>query len=164
MKISIITPTYNSLKTIQSTLEQIAKAFTGAQYEIIYGMVRTYQGDKIKTMEFYHHDFLLNRMINHPGCFVTKALYDQIGVFDTKYKSSADYDWMKRALDAGAVFTPVYEPLANVRLGGMSASNQGFRETLKLQYDWGRVSRSRYLAYTFRSHIGDIYHRLRRDR
>ena len=146
------------------TIELVMQAYTGAQYEIIYGMIRTYQDEKLKTVEFYHHDFLLDRMINHPGCFVTKALYDKIGVFDTGFRSSADYDWMKRALDASAVFTPVYEPLANVRLGGMSASNQGFRETLKLQYDWGRVSRSRYLAYTFKSHVGDLYHHLHRDR
>lgn len=136
--------------------ELIKNAFTGAGHEIIYGMIRTFEQDRMKTMEFYHHDFLLDRMINHPGSFITPACYMDFGLYDTSFKSSADYAWMKKAMDGGAVFTPIYEVLADIRLGGMSGSNTGFRETLKLQYEWGRVSRARYLAYSFKSRVGDL--------
>lgn len=143
-------------------LDAIADAYTGDAHEIIYGMIRTLDDGMEKTIEFYHHEFLLDRMINHPGCFVTKECYDDYGLFDTKFRSSADYDWMKRAMDGGAVFTPVHMILADMAIGGMSSSNQGFRETLKLQYEWGRVSRARYLAYTFKSYAGDAYRKLTR--
>lgn len=126
---------------------------------IIYGAIRLYDGGKYRSMEFYHHDFLPDRMINHPGCFVSKGVYDKTGLFDTSYRSSADYDWMKRAYDAGAVFIPVEAVLANVSAGGMSSTNVGFRETLKLQRKWGRVSAPKYYVYTFKSYIGDIVHR-----
>lgn len=141
---------------------RIKSACTGAEHEIIYGMIRTFEKDRMKTLEFYHHDFLLDRMINHPGSFITPACYRDYGLYDTSFKSSADYAWMKKAMDEGAVFTPIYEVLANIRLGGMSGSNTGFRETLKLQYEWGRVSRARYLAYTFKSRIGDLYRSMHR--
>ncbi len=142
--------------------ELVKNAHTGARHEIIYGMIRTIENDRLKTMEFYHHDFLLDRMINHPGSFITPACYHDFGLYDISFKSSADYAWMKKAMDEGATFTPIYEVLADVRLGGMSDSNTGFRETLKLQYEWGRVSRARYLAYMFKSRIGDLYRSLHR--
>lgn len=150
----------NAFKLIDKVIT--ASEASDRSRQIIYGMIRTYDADRLKTIEFYHHDFLLDRMINHPGCFVSKALYDEIGLFDTSFRSSADYEWMKRAMDAGADFKPVYEVLANVRLGGMSSSNIGFRETLKLQYKWGRVSRTKYIAYTVKSHIGDLIKKLGR--
>ncbi|MBQ9334763.1 MAG: glycosyltransferase [Lachnospiraceae bacterium] len=148
-------------------LAVIRAAYTGDEHEIIYGMIRIYDrpdgsdDDQIRSVEFYHHDFLLDRMINHPGCFVTAACYRDYGLFDLKYKSSADYAWMKHAFDEGVLFTPVYDVLANVRAGGMSGSNLGFRETLKLQHEWGRISTGYYLAYDLKSRIGDVIHKIR---
>ena len=138
------------------TIKNIHNAYTGDDHEIIYGMIRTYDEGKLRTIEFYHHDFLIKRMINHPGCFVTRAVYDDHGLYDTSYRSSADYEWAKRCLDRGVKFTPVFNVLANVSLGGMSASNIGFRETLKLQHEWGEISNFKYHAYTLKSHIGDL--------
>lgn len=146
--------------------EKIISAYSGRDKEIIYGMIRLYDKDKLKSIEFYHHDFLLERMINHPGCFVSSKVYKEVGLFDTSYRSSADYDWMKRASDNNCVFTPVYEVLANVRCGGMSSTNVGFRETLKLQYKWGLVSRTHYVLYDLKSRLGDLARSMkpRRDR
>ena len=142
--------------------DKITGAYSGAPLEVIYGAIRLYEEDKLKSAEFYHHDFLLQRMINHPGCFVTGKTYAEVGLFDTAFRSSADYDWMKRAYDAGAVFTPIESVLANIRAGGMSASNVGFRETLKLQYKWGQISGFKYAAYSFKSRIGDLIRKIKR--
>ncbi len=140
----------------EDVLINILSAYTGNEHEIIYGAIRIYDGDDPRKPEFYHHDNLLNRMINHPGSFVTAGTYRDYGLFDTTFRSSADYAWMKHASDMGAVFTPVESVLANVRAGGMSSTNVGFRETLKLQYGWGRVSWIRYVLLTFKSHVGDL--------
>ncbi len=142
----------------ENAFEEIIGAYNNNEYEIIYGMIRLIDEGSIRSIEFYHHDFLLKRMINHPGCFVTLQTYRKVGLFDTAFRSSADYAWMKKAMDDGAVFTPVYKILANVRTGGMSSSNRGFRETLRLQYEWGQVSKPYYLAYDIKSRIGDILH------
>ena len=143
----------------EGALAKISEACTGADAEIIYGMIKLYDSDKLKSIEFYHHDFLLDRMINHPGCFISSGAYAKVGDYNTAYRSSADYEWMKRAYDIKAVFTPVYEALANVRTGGMSSTNVGYRETLKLWYEWGKVSKMHYILYSFKSRIGDVIHR-----
>ncbi len=129
---------------------------------IIYGMMCLYEGDRLKSMDFYHHDFLRERMINHPGSFVSRSVYDRVGLFNTGFKSSADYEWMMRAYDAGVTFIPVYDVLTHVMAGGMSASNVGFRETLKLQYKWGQISGFKYAAYSFKSRIGDLIRKIKR--
>ena len=144
----------------RETFGKVSGIYGGTDNEIIYGAIRVYEGERIRSIEFYHHDFLLQRMINHPGCFVSRGVYERVGLFDTAFRSSADYDWMKRAYDSGAAFIPVYDVLANIRTGGMSSSNVGFRETLKLQYQWGQISAPRYAAYTLKSHIGDIVRKM----
>ena len=144
----------------RETFGKVSGIYGGTDNEIIYGAIRVYEGEGIRSIEFYHHDFLMRRMINHPGCFVSRGVYERVGLFDTTYRSSADYDWMKRAYDSGAEFVPVYDVLANIRTGGMSSSNVGFRETLKLQYQWGQVSAPRYAAYTIKSYVGDMLRKL----
>ena len=52
-------------------------------------------------------------MINHPSCFVTKAVYEDFGYYDTRYSSVADYDFMLRMIEKKEiVFKPVYEVIA----------------------------------------------------
>ncbi len=143
----------------KEALSKVSGAYTGADAEIIYGMIKLYDSDKLRSIEFYHHDFLLERMINHPGCFISSGAYAKVGDYNTAYRSSADYEWMKRACDIKAVFTPVYEVLADVRTGGMSSTNVGYRETLKLWYEWGKVSKMHYILYSLKSRIGDVIHR-----
>lgn len=58
----------------------------------------------------------------HPTCFVKKVVYDKIGSFDTKYKISADYDFLLRCIKHKFIFNYIPEVLCHFRPGGMSAS------------------------------------------
>lgn len=58
----------------------------------------------------------------HPTCFVKKSVYNTIGVFDTQYKISSDYDFLLRCIRNNYTFSYVPEVLSNFRPGGMSAS------------------------------------------
>ncbi|MGN0006283.1 MAG: glycosyltransferase family 2 protein [Candidatus Gastranaerophilaceae bacterium] len=42
--------------------------------------------------------YLCGGMLFHPTIFASKKLFEKIGVFDTKYRIVADYDWVIRAL------------------------------------------------------------------
>ena len=65
-------------------------------YAVLYGFQRNFEGEKeIKTF-LYHHDYLKQQMITHPTCFVTPKVYQDMGLFDLDYKSSADYEFMLR--------------------------------------------------------------------
>ncbi len=143
----------------------ILDAYKGEKYEIVYGSMKTISEDKVNSIQFWSHEFLLDHMICHPACFVTRPVYEDFGVFDLKYKSSSDYDWMlKRFTEGRTVFSPTYKVITNVRCGGMSASNMGYRETLMLQKEYGRISSGYYAFYMIKSYIGDGIRAIRRKR
>ena len=131
--------------------------YRGEKYEIVYGGIRVYQDDKLSQLQFFSHEFMLQRMICHPACFITKATYDDLGTYSLEYRSSSDYDWMlKRYTEGKAVFTPTCEMIANIRVGGISGSNLGYRETLKLSYQYKQISFPYYAFYLVKSRVGDL--------
>lgn len=58
----------------------------------------------------------------HPTCFVRKAVYENIGTFNTSYKISADYDFLLRCLKSNFTFEYIPRVITYFRPGGMSAS------------------------------------------
>ncbi|WP_371185697.1 glycosyltransferase family 2 protein [Thalassotalea maritima] len=64
----------------------------------------------------------MSSAISHPSVFVKRGIYDTVGMFNTKYKISADYDFISRATNAGAKI--VYSDIVttNMRIGGVSDS------------------------------------------
>ena len=129
----------------KDTVEQVVNHFGRKRYEVIYGMQRIFLDGKEKAVVIYHHDFLPWQMITHPTCFVTKDTYEKFGVFDTQYRSAADYDLMLRYFRSGEVFfTPVYHVLSNFQLGGMSSSQTGVRENALVRFRYGYLTKKRY--------------------
>ena len=144
------------------TIEQVVKHYQKQPYEVVYGMQRTLLDGKEKLTVIYHHDFLPQQMITHPTCFVTKKTYEQFGLFDTQYRSAADYDLMLRFWESRQVeFTPVMQVLSNFVLGGMSSSQTGVRENARIRYKRGYMSRKRYQFVILKSHI---YEKLNRKK
>lgn len=138
----------------EDTIEQIVKHYQGNQYEVVYGMQRTYLNGKEKATFIYHHDFLPEQMITHPTCFVTKDAYKAFGVFDLKYRSAADYDLMLRFYESQrVVFTPIYQVLSNFQLGGMSSSQVGVRENAVIRCERGFMSKKKYYFVMIKSRI-----------
>ena len=144
------------------TIEQVVKHYQKQPYEVVYGMQRTLLDGKEKLTVIYHHDFLPQQMITHPTCFVTKKTYEQFGLYDTQYRSAADYDLMLRFWESRqVVFTPVMQVLSNFVLGGMSSSQTGVRENARIRYKRGYMSRKRYQFVILKSHI---YEKLNRKK
>ena len=138
----------------KDTIEQIVNHYSGSQYEVVYGMQRNFLQDKEKAVFLYHHDFLPQQMITHPTCFVTAETYRDFGMFDTKYRSAADYDLMLRFYESKkVVFTPIMRVLSNFRLGGMSGSQIGVRENAIIRYRRGYMSKKRYRFVMLKSRI-----------
>lgn len=141
------------------TIEQIVKHYQGNPCEVVYGMQRTFLNGKEKATFIYHHDFLPEQMITHPTCFVTKEAYQELGVFDLKYRSAADYDLMLRFYESKKVtFTPVYRVLSNFQLGGMSSSQVGVRENATIRYERGFMSKKKYRFVMIKSRIYEWLH------
>ena len=138
----------------EDTVEQVVKHYQGNFFEVVYGMQRNYLNGKEKATFIYHHDFLSEQMITHPTCFVTKNAYEELGVFDLKYRSAADYDLMLRFWESKKViFTPVQQILSNFQLGGMSSTQVGVRENATIRFQRGYMSKKKYLFVMLKSRI-----------
>ncbi len=136
--------------------------YQGNKYEVVYGMQRNILNGRAKTTFIHYHDFLTEQMITHPTCFVTADTYRDLGLFDTKYRSAADYDLMLRFYESGkVVFTPVMRVMSNFRLGGMSGSQTGVRENAAIRYRHGCMSRRRYRFVVAKSRLYEWTHKKR---
>lgn len=133
-------------------------------YMILYGFQRNLKHSRSHDEEIsvvlFHHDYLKQQMITHPTCFVTPKLYEKYGVFNTTYQSSADYEFMLRVQAAGGVtFCPVYKIITNFRMGGMSSGEKGRRETARLRYRYGAISKVRMWRILMKSKLYEWIHK-----
>ena len=87
--------------------------------------------------------------IAHPGCFVKKSVYDKVGLFEQKYRISADYEFLYRCYSKGVKFCRIRKPLVNMELGGTANSNRGTarKETLEIGRKYCRVPLLPELAF-----------------
>lgn len=122
-------------------VEHVVSVWDGTGMQILYGLMRKLVNGKEDSVLLLSHESLEDRMICHPSCFVTADVYREIGLFDKKYQSVADYDFMLRAFRSKKVFfKPVYKILANFSDGGISGSLAGYRENLEYLREQGKIS------------------------
>ncbi|MBR6470969.1 MAG: glycosyltransferase [Victivallales bacterium] len=73
--------------------------------------------------------------VPHPGTFFRKRVYDRIGLYDTRYRISADYDFVWRCHKADIHWRYLQNrPLVHMRLGGLANSSRALarRETYRI--------------------------------
>lgn len=126
-------------------VENMVSALGKEKYQILYGFMRTLKNGEEYSIAIRTHKDLRNGMIAHPTCFVTRQTYADLGMYNTKYKSVADYDFMLRMLDNPNVqFKPVYRLITNFEQGGMSSTTMAWLELLKLQKEHGIITSGEY--------------------
>ena len=127
-------------------VENMVNAMNRDKYQILYGFLRIYVGGIEAQVNMTKHEFLRTAMLPHPTCFVTRAVYDELGAFNTDYKSCADYDFMLRMKETGKVtFTPVYKIIASFYAGtGLSAKKSSRKEVLRMKRQYGILDGRQY--------------------
>ena len=134
--------------------------YDGKPYQILYGMTRMLKEGKEYAISIQSHEFLNESMISHPSCFITADIYQNLGSYDTAYKSVADYDFMLRMKENKQVtFKPVYQLIANFSLGGMCASSFAYEELIKLRKKYGMISNREYQHITVKNKIYHLFKR-----
>jgi glycosyltransferase involved in cell wall biosynthesis len=129
---------------------------------IVYGMTRYWDARGVDMVLSYDHSRLPERMINHPSCFVPRAVYDRVGVFDTRYRVAADYELLLRAFRMGVPFRHVERILANFRSGGFSSRHSSGGDVLRAQLQHGYLTRSQYMVKRARRAARDMLARVAR--
>ena len=90
---------------------------------LVYGaMANRNQKDELMSIYYSKETTpdILSAPFNHPTCFVRSDVYRQIGLFDTKYKTAADYDWMLRFKNQEIPYLYLNTVLTNFRLTGVT--------------------------------------------
>lgn len=91
----------------------------------------------------------------HPSLFLLRRVYQEIGVFNTSYKISADYDFTIRLIRANYNGVKIEGPISVFRLGGMSSGMRAFRENPNMLRNHGVSFSKRYWAYF--SSVGKVF-------
>lgn len=142
----------------------IANRKQHGEYAIYYGMQRRLRDGEEIEIEFINHRILGESMICHPTCFVSQKTYQQLGVYDTSYRSAADLDFLLRMKEKNVTFVPVYHIISNFELGGMSASGYGAREAARVRYKHGVYSRLRRDYVILQTRLIDLVHYIKGKR
>lgn len=144
-------------------VENVIKAMKNEPYQVLYGFVRAIKNNVEFSIDRQSHLFLNERMIGHPACFVTKKIYDDLGGFDLRYISVADYDFMLRiSLNPMVHFIPVDALITNFTLGGMSATDAAWLDLLKLRKNYGMISARQYKKEILKSIFYNFYRKLKK--
>jgi glycosyltransferase involved in cell wall biosynthesis len=117
---------------------------------VIHGKITTYgaNGNLVSTRKpkqfFCYH--LFSTPFKHPAMFVSKALYQRIGLYDEKCGLAADYDLMLRVIESKYTSVFINKVLTNVRLVGISTGNNDQASTKELYQIIKRNTNSNFWA------------------
>jgi len=123
-------------------LADVARAFAADPgLALLFGPVRVVKpaaADVFATQRHVNRHTLPFVDACHQGLFARRRLFDEVGQFDLRWRTSADYDWMLRAVRAGHRMAHLDRPLAVFAAGGMHvrdpAALAAERRALRLQY------------------------------
>lgn len=73
--------------------------------------------------------FERDTMVSHPATIVPKAIYNQYGYYDERFRIAADMDWFHRIYAHGAHYICTDTVLTNFALGGAS-TNHNYKKEL----------------------------------
>jgi glycosyltransferase involved in cell wall biosynthesis len=111
-----------------SAISQVVSAFRSSSADSVYGDL--HYVDKEKTSKiirnwrsgtYQRNRFLRGWMPPHPTFYVKRSVYGAYGLYDTEFKSAADYELMLRYLYKYSISTHyIQETLVKMRVGGES--------------------------------------------
>lgn len=124
-------------------LKKVEKCFREFDAEIVCGKLNVFResGEIEATILSSLENIRYEMSIFHPTVFIRKEIYMKYGMFQQKFKISADYELMLRLYTKGLKFVCLNEVLANFRCGGISK-----REKEKVEEETLKIAQ-KYLLY-----------------
>lgn len=129
------------------------------EIELLAGSIRMVDSNCVETRLIYPKCLCWSEVLMplaHPACFVTRKLYDRIGLYDTAYRISADYDFVWRCRCKKAKIQFDDKIYVNMEMGGLANSNRAAarKETLEISLKYSKFSLLPRLAYLCRKFLG----------
>jgi glycosyltransferase involved in cell wall biosynthesis len=141
----------------KDTAQKILTLFNNQQeLDIILGSARYYSKEdntpvrELHAKSFLFLPFLMN--VIHPACFVKRAVYQKIGLFNEQYKVAADYDFIYRCYNSSVHFRRIRDVVTNMDLGGFAGKNKEIsrKELLEIGLRYGGLKVLPKTAYFIR--------------
>ena len=110
------------------------------------------------------HHLARTMPLEHPTTFIRASAYRAHGLFDTKYRLSADYDLLYRMVTAGERAVHTAATLAAFRMGGATyrARQQSLRESVRVRIEHGASPASEWIRYALAESWFQSYNGARR--
>jgi glycosyltransferase involved in cell wall biosynthesis len=121
------------------TLAKVSSSFEDKEIMFVYAKLDllSEDGNFFKTIDSIGKEHIKYRIFKHmpflhPTMFVKKSVYTQIGLFDTKYKLSADYDFTLKLIENSIKSKRLDFSTGVFRLGGQSGGVKSYVENHRL--------------------------------
>mgnify|MGYP002509984989 CR=1 FL=1 len=129
-----------------NAVEMIAEQYKKEEYQVIYGHMRVLSRNRECYVCKDNHRLLLQAMIPHPTCFVTRNVYRDFGLYLEYLKIVADYELMLRLNKTGKViFQCIPQVITNFRRGGASSGRRTSYEVNLVRFLYGGLSGVEFL-------------------
>ncbi len=119
-----------------AAVKNAVRFFEENDVDLVYGNIQAvdYQGKKIEWVKVPLEAMWYRMAVPHPSVFIKKVIYDRYGLFDLKYKLSADYELILRLYSSGVRFGYIDEIMVFFRAGGASQiyGDIGIRESCEI--------------------------------
>jgi glycosyltransferase len=123
----------------KETLEKVANEFLDLSIMFVYGNLDLISddGEIFNSIESVGINTIRYKMFRqmpflHPTMFVRTTVYKLIGLFDTAYKLSSDYDFSLRLIENNLMSKNIGCVTGVFRLGGQSGGIKTYRENHKI--------------------------------
>ena len=133
-------------------LTRVVAQMTERNLDILYGDVAFFKPEaptklvrRFSSARFRPERIAWGWMPAHPALFIKRAVFDQIGTYQTDYRIAGDYEWVARAFSRGTwrhAYLP--EVLVHMQMGGIST--RSWRSTLLLNREVLRACRANGIA------------------
>lgn len=135
--------------TAHDVIEKMVSSFT-EDVAAVYGDVHfVREDDTTNRVRYYSGVFFTPWLVKfgfiapHPSFYIRKSVYDKYGLYNIKYKISADFELVARICYVNKIKTKyLHQDFVTMRIGGASTKNLrsrwiGLRETLQACNDLG---------------------------
>jgi len=105
---------------LNGSFQFVWDSFQNSNCDVLIGGVDIYQGDYAVGSRLHSIRELETNMVSHPGVFIRRRVYEEIGGYSLTYRVAADYDFLLRAIKNGYKFSVTNKCLSAYSLGGYS--------------------------------------------
>lgn len=142
-------------------LSEVCNIFYQSYPDVIYGDIEIAEEVGVKFVRTQHkadHQLLDKRMsIFHPSTFVKKSVYETEGVYDTQYRSAADYDFFLGLFLKGYRFLHIPKVFAVFSAGGVSEKDFKQAKSENYRIRTAKLGKTAAAVYWIKSTLGHYF-------